>query len=68
MKDPPKPRLYQNLTSSNGSAMIVEREGKTSDVVALVLEGGKNKFQHNVYLTAYPIPFEKKELILYEKE
>ncbi len=42
--------------------------GKTIDVVVLVLEGGKKGFHPDVYLTAYPIPFEKKELILYEKE
>jgi hypothetical protein len=38
--------------------------GKTIDVVVLVAEGGKNEFQPDVYITAYPVPFEKKELIL----
>lgn len=42
--------------------------GKAIDVVVLVLESGKNEFQPKMYLTAYPVPFEKKELILYEKE
>jgi hypothetical protein len=38
--------------------------GKTIDVVVLVLKGGKNEIQPEVYLTAYPVPFESKELIL----
>ncbi len=38
--------------------------GKTIDVVVLVLEGGKNEIQPEVYLTAYPAPFESKELVL----
>jgi hypothetical protein len=42
--------------------------GKVIDVMVLVLEGGKNEFQPEVYLTAYPVPFEKKELILHERE
>jgi hypothetical protein len=41
---------------------------KTIDVVVLVLEGGKNEIHPDVYITAYPVPFEQKELILYEKE
>ncbi len=39
--------------------------GKSIEVVVLVLAGGKNEFQPHVYLTAYPVPFEEKELILY---
>ena len=45
-----------------------EMEGKTIDVVVLVASDGKNAFQPVVYLTAYPIPFESKELMLYEEE
>lgn len=40
--------------------------GKSIDVVVLGLDGGENKFQSRVYLTAYPIPFVEKELVLYE--
>jgi hypothetical protein len=40
--------------------------GETIDVVVLVLEGGKNEFRPHVYLTAYPIPFETRELVLHE--
>jgi hypothetical protein len=38
--------------------------GKKIDVVVLVLKGGKNEIQPEVYLTAYPAPFESKELVL----
>jgi hypothetical protein len=40
-------------------------KGKNVDVVVLVLEGGKNKFQPEAYITAYPIPYESRELVLY---
>lgn len=36
------------------------------DVVVLVLKGGKNEIQPDVYITAYPIPFEAKELVLFD--
>ncbi|MDH5386699.1 MAG: discoidin domain-containing protein, partial [Candidatus Aminicenantes bacterium] len=36
------------------------------EVVVLVLEGGKNEIQPEVYITAYPIPFEAKELVLFD--
>lgn len=39
--------------------------GKSIDVVVLVLKGGENAFTPEVYLTAYPIPFESKQLVLY---
>ena len=42
--------------------------GKAIDVVVLVLDGGKNEFRPDVYLTAYPIPYAEKKLILYEEE
>jgi hypothetical protein len=42
--------------------------GKTIDVVVLVLTGGKNEFKPGVYLTAYPVPYAEKKLILYEEE
>jgi len=42
--------------------------GKTIDIVVLVLDGGKNEFKPDVYLTAYPVPYAEKELILYEEE
>ena len=39
--------------------------GQTIDVVVLVLKGGENAFKPEVYLTAYPIPFVSKNLVLY---
>ncbi|MDH5768849.1 MAG: hypothetical protein OEZ31_07840, partial [Nitrospirota bacterium] len=36
------------------------------DVVVVVLEGGKNDIQPEVYITAYPIPFEAKKLVLFD--
>lgn len=41
--------------------------GKTIDVVVLVLDGGKNKFRPDVYITAYPAPYAEKKLFLYEE-
>ena len=40
--------------------------GKKIDVVVLVMKDGTNNFQPEIYLTAYPIPFETKKLILFE--
>ena len=40
--------------------------GKKIDVVVLVMNDGTNNFQPEVYLTAHPIPFVTKELILFE--
>jgi hypothetical protein len=42
--------------------------GKQIDVVVLVLERGKNQFIPQAYLTAYPVPFEKRKLFLYREE
>ena len=41
---------------------------KPIDVVGLVMECGINNVKPHVYLTAYPVPFEERELILYERE
>jgi hypothetical protein len=40
-------------------------KGKNMDVVVLVLEGGKNQFNPGAYITAYPIPYESRELVLF---
>ena len=40
-------------------------KGKNIDVVVLVLERGKNKFRPEAFLTAYPVPYESRELILF---
>jgi hypothetical protein len=40
--------------------------GKTLDIVVLILQGGANDVKPEAWVTAYPIPFEKRELILYE--
>ncbi len=45
-----------------------EMAGKEIETVVLVLEGGKNQFIPEAYLTAYPDPFEAKELYLYREE
>ncbi len=39
---------------------------KKIDVIVLVLKGGKNEIQPEVYITAYSIPFEAKELVLFD--
>ncbi len=33
-------------------------------LVVLGLKGGKKETQSEIYLTAYPVPFESKELVL----
>jgi hypothetical protein len=38
--------------------------GKNIEVIVLVLEGGKNDFKPEAYLTAYPIPFSSLNLVL----
>ncbi len=40
-------------------------EGKNIDVVVLVLERGKDQFKPKAYITAYPVPYESRELVLY---
>ncbi|UCE98856.1 MAG: hypothetical protein JSV82_06620 [Planctomycetota bacterium] len=37
---------------------------KKIDVVVLILKGGSNNVKPEVWITAYPIPFQRKELIL----
>jgi len=39
---------------------------KKIDVIVLVLKAGRNEMQPEVYITAYPIPFEAKELVLFD--
>ena len=40
---------------------------KNIEIVVLILEGGFNKIKPEAWITAYPIPYEKCELILFEK-
>jgi hypothetical protein len=40
-------------------------KGSTIDAVVMVMKDGIAKFNPAVWITAYPIPYEKKELILY---
>jgi len=40
-------------------------ERSTIDAVVMVMKDGMAKFNPAVWITAYPIPYEKKELILY---
>lgn len=42
--------------------------GKTIEVIVLIMEGGENAITPSAWLTAYPIPHEKRRLILYEDE
>jgi hypothetical protein len=42
-----------------------EMKGSKIDVVVLVMKEGVAKFNPEVWITAYPIPYEKKELIIY---
>jgi len=42
-----------------------EMKGSKIDVVVLVMKEGVAKFNPEVWITAYPIPYEKKEIIIY---
>ncbi len=42
-----------------------DMKGSTIDAVVMVMKDGIAKFNPEVWITAYPIPYEKKELILY---
>jgi len=42
-----------------------EMKGKQIDVVVLGMRNGISEFKPEVWITSYPIPFEKKELLLY---
>jgi len=42
--------------------------GKKIDVFALIRKDGVNEIQPEAWITAYPIPFESRELILYENK
>jgi hypothetical protein len=37
---------------------------KTIDAVVLLMKDGISEFKPEVWITSYPIPFEKKELVL----
>ncbi|NQY11843.1 MAG: hypothetical protein HRT71_20290 [Flavobacteriales bacterium] len=41
-----------------------DMEGQKIDIVVLGMKGGKKDFKPNAYLTCYPLPYEKIELIL----
>lgn len=42
-----------------------EMEGKQLDIFVLGMKGGKTNFKPSAYLGCYPVPYQKKELILY---
>jgi hypothetical protein len=55
------------VTDSNYSYYIPVTEdmvGVPIDVVVLVLKDGSNEIRPEAWVTAYPIPFESKELVL----
>jgi len=45
--------------------LTAEMTGKKVDIIVLGMRGGKSDFKPEVWLTAYPAPYEEKELILY---
>ncbi|MGZ7065575.1 MAG: hypothetical protein ACXVI6_04390 [Candidatus Aminicenantales bacterium] len=40
--------------------------GKTVDIVVLILQGGTNGVKPEAWMTSYPAPRAKRELVLYE--
>jgi hypothetical protein len=42
-----------------------EMEGKQLDIFVLGMKGGKTNFKPSVYLSSYPVPYQRKELKLY---
>jgi hypothetical protein len=48
--------------------LVKNMAGKKIDVVVLVSKDGKNEFHPHMYLTAYPIPYAARELVLYDEE
>jgi len=44
-----------------------EMTGKDMEIVALILQDGLNEIKPEAWITAYPIPYESRELILYTK-
>jgi hypothetical protein len=42
-----------------------EMKGATIDAIVMVMKDGVPEFKPEVWITAYPIPYEKKELIIY---
>jgi hypothetical protein len=44
--------------------VVKEMLNKQIDAVVLILEGGSNEVKPEVWLTAYPVPYEAKELVL----
>lgn len=41
-----------------------EMLNRRADVVVLILKGGYNNVKPELWITAYPVPFESKELVL----
>jgi hypothetical protein len=44
-----------------------EMKGARIDAVVLVMKNGLQEFKPEAWFTTYPIPYEKKELILYAR-
>jgi hypothetical protein len=42
--------------------------GAKIDAVVLTMKDGISEYKPEVWITTYPIPFEKKELLLYTSE
>jgi hypothetical protein len=59
----PVPMVESNYTYY--FPLTEDMKGSTIDAVVMVMKDGMAKFNPAVWITAYPIPYEKKELILY---
>lgn len=57
------PALHQFAPDAVASQAMM---GKPLEVVVLVLKGGVDEFEPEAWLTAYPIPFESRELVLHD--
>ncbi|MHC4069963.1 MAG: hypothetical protein ACYS18_08490 [Planctomycetota bacterium] len=59
---------YSNAESESNYTYYVpvteEMLNKRIDAVVLILKGGSNEVRPEVWITAYPVPFETKELVL----
>ena len=63
---------YYNEEKDNHYTYMIPLSGKMAgkkiDIVVLVLKKGESRFIPEGYLTAYPIPFKTRKLVLYRKE
>jgi hypothetical protein len=61
---------YQNVEADGDSTYFfplpASAAGKTIEAVVLILRGGETGIRPEAWLTAYPPPFESRELVLYD--